>query len=177
MTEAVEQQPAVVPATESSESFVAVLDNEVDLTVQNRTKNKSKQYFIYVKPDETVGHYSDWLGLASTASIRRLNGLQYSAVLHMGQILKLPISKPSVVDKFEQLRQEFHRVLVEQFKEHYEIVGVKPYRVRPGDSVWKVAIKQQLPIWVVTSFNPELRKAAPKVGVTLSLPVLKSRKS
>jgi len=171
------QPPPVVPATESSESLVAVLDNEIDLNVKSRSKTRGTEYFIYVESEETLGHYSDWLGLGSTASIRRLNKLRYGTLLQIGQTMKLPVSKQSSIKKFEQLREEYHRVLIEEFKEHYEIVSVNSYRVVPGDSMWKVAKKQELPIWVVTSFNPQLRKDAPKVGETLSLPVIRERKT
>ncbi|HJP05972.1 MAG TPA: LysM domain-containing protein, partial [Arenicellales bacterium] len=90
--------------------------------------------------------------------------------------LLLPVSGPDKQHAFERRRQEYHRVLVEEFKENFDVTGTTAYTVEAGDSLWVLAREFELPIWVITRFNPALRTTPPRAGEILKIPRIRSRK-
>ena len=156
---------------------IGVLDQDIEVGVQVTSRDGRKVYRINVEANETLGHYSDWLRLGGIAPIRRLNGMQETKTLEIGDALLLPISNQTQRSDFEQRRQEYHRVLVEEFKEHFEIVKVRRYTARRGDSVWRLARDFDLPLWMITRYNPELRTAMPVIGDDLRIPSIRKRGS
>ncbi|GIS91602.1 MAG: hypothetical protein CM1200mP20_16430 [Pseudomonadota bacterium] len=144
---------------------IGVLDQDIEFSVQVTSRDGNQVYRINVEANETLGHYSDWLKLLGVLGpIRRLNGNQETRTLEIGDALLLPITGQTQRSEFEQRRQEYHRVLVEEFKEHFEIVEVRRYTVRGGDSVWRLARDFDLPLWMITRYNPKLRTAMPVIG-------------
>ncbi|GIT54440.1 MAG: hypothetical protein Ct9H300mP16_16000 [Pseudomonadota bacterium] len=107
-----------------------MLDQDIEFSVQVTSRDGNQVYRINVEANETLGHYSDWLKLGGVGPIRRLNGNQETRTLEIGDALLLPITGQTQRSEFEQRRQEYHRVLVEEFKEHFEIVEVRRYTVR-----------------------------------------------
>ncbi len=172
---AVAEAPRDAPA--ASDPAAAVLDAEVDYGVRVRGDGAARVYTIRAAPDETFGHYADWLGLDGTHAIRRLNDIRAGATLRVGQRIRLPIRGVQTAERFQQKRSDYHRVLVEEFKEHYRIVGVETYRVKPGDSLWAIASDLELPLWVVDRFNPGALQTPPGVGDPLRVPVVRGRKA
>ncbi len=153
----------------------AVLDAEFDYSIKRSTRGGRRVYTIRAEPDETLGHYADWLGQEEARAIRRVNGMRLGATLRIGQTLTLPIDSDQVAEQFVRHRADYHRVLVEEFKEYYEIVGLDSYRVKAGDSLWEIAREFELPLWVVERFNEGASRALPAVGASLTVPRVQSR--
>ena len=78
-------------------------------------------------------------------------------------------------DAFERRREEYHQVLVEEFKENFEVTGSEEYKIEAGDSLWVLAREFELPIWVITRYNPELRSGPPRAGRSITIPRIRSR--
>jgi membrane-bound lytic murein transglycosylase D len=131
-------------------------------------------FSIVVQPEETMGHYADWLGIGSTRPIRKRNGMRSSRHLVVGRKIVLPVKTDEQLQTFTARRKAFHRTLVDQFQQHYEILGVEHYVVENGDSMWKIAQKLELPYWVLTNLNPQA--SSPGIGDRLVVPVAKARK-
>ncbi|GJL81783.1 MAG: hypothetical protein DHS20C01_14170 [marine bacterium B5-7] len=159
----------------AGEASVSPLDGEIDLAVLSRTRNGVLQNYILVESEETLGHYADWLGIGSMSPISDLNKIGMREVLKTGELILLPVKTDEQKQQFQNRRAEYHRVLVEEFKEAYEIQNVNAYTVRVGDSAWKIASKFQLPLWVVNLYNPELRSRSPAAGETLKIPQIEPR--
>jgi hypothetical protein len=157
------------------EGSVSPLDRPIDLSVQTAGVNGKTVYRINIEPEETLGHYSDWLRLGGVKQLRELNGYDSTRVLASGDALLLPVTGSDQQHSFERRRQEYHRVLVEEFKENFEVTGTEAYTVRPGDSLWMLAHEFELPIWVITRFNPGLRAGPPRAGEDLQIPRIRSR--
>jgi len=154
---------------------VSPLDRPIDLSVQTSAVNGKTLYRINVEPEETLGHYSDWLRLGGVRKIRELNGYDTTQVLASGDALLLPVVDAAQQDAFEKRREEYHRVLVEEFKENFEVTGANEYKIQSGDSLWVLAREFELPIWVITRYNPELRSGPPRAGKSIKIPRIRSR--
>ncbi|MFT5111179.1 MAG: membrane-bound lytic murein transglycosylase D [Parasphingorhabdus sp.] len=170
--------PAEISPSDSDSIGAAAtspLDNQIDLDVRVIQVTSGFQHSISVEADETLGHYADWLGIGSSSAIRTLNKLPLDTLLEVGKKLKLPVSTDQQLAKFQKQRQDYHRVLVEEFKEHYQIMNIESYIVKSGDSPWRIADKFQLPFWVITRYNPDLRKRGPSPGEVLKIPQVRPR--
>jgi LysM repeat protein len=174
-TELSDGSPGPTPALAQREGSVSPLDRPVDLSIQTAGVNGKTVYRINIEPEETLGHYSDWLRLGGVKKLRELNGYDSTRVLASGDALLLPVTGSDQQHSFERRRQEYHRVLVEEFKENFEVTGTEAYTVRPGDSLWMLAHEFELPIWVITRFNPGLRAGPPRAGEDLQIPRIRSR--
>ena len=113
--------------------------------------------------------------MGGIAAIRKLNGIQKTQNLQVGDVLLLPVSEQTQVSAFDQRRLEYHRVLVEEFKENFEVLSVQHYTIQPGDSVWRVASSFELPVWLIMRYNPELRTTLPIAGNILRIPSIRKR--
>ncbi|MGI9309954.1 MAG: LysM peptidoglycan-binding domain-containing protein, partial [bacterium] len=72
-------------------------------------------------------------------------------------------------------RTDYHQVLSEALKEHYDLVGIETYRVRRGDSLWLLSNQLGFPVWLLYRLNPMLRAAELQVGQAIALPKLKAK--
>ena len=153
------------------------LDQDIEFRIQATEQAGKRVYRINIEPGETLGHYSDWLRLGGIAAIRKLNGIQKTQNLQVGDVLLLPVSEQTQASAFDQRRLEYHRVLVEEFKENFEVLNVQKYTIQPGDSVWRVASSFELPIWLIMRYNPELRTTLPIAGNILRIPSIRKRRT
>jgi membrane-bound lytic murein transglycosylase D len=154
----------------AGDAITSPLDVNVDFRIITKTSNNKTSYLVNVESDETLGHFADWLAIGSSSSIWKLNGLQPKQSLITGQRLLLPETTSQQRDQFTQKREEYHRVLVEEFKENYRVVSIENYTTKSGDSPWKIANSFQLPLWVITRYNPSSRLRMPSVGEVLKIP-------
>jgi len=165
--------PPPKPVIDTSGVYQTLIDN-ISVDVIPGKQNGRYIFSIVVQPEETMGHYADWLGIGGTRPIRKRNGMGSSQQLIVGKKIILPVKTDEQLRVFAERRKAFHRTLVDQFQQHYEILGVDTYVVKNGDSMWKIAQKLELPYWVLTNLNP--RAARPAVGDKLIVPVAKARK-
>ncbi len=154
---------------------IGPLDQDIEFRIQATEQAGKRVYRINIEPGETLGHYSDWLRLGGIAAIRELNGIQKTRNLQVGDVLLLPVSEQTQAFAFDQRRLEYHRVLVEEFKENFEVLNVQQYTIQPGDSVWRVASSFELPVWLIMRYNPELRTTLPIAGNILRIPSIRKR--
>ncbi|NOZ10445.1 MAG: transglycosylase SLT domain-containing protein [Gammaproteobacteria bacterium] len=147
-----------------------------DLYVEVLPRAGSKIYRIRIEPEETLGHYADWLGIGSTRPLRELNDVSAAKNMRIGARLKLPIKNEKQIKRFERRRISFHRSLETQFQEHYRITGKEEYQVKRGDNGWVISKRAEVPLWLLRRFNPEILFRPPQVGEIVYLPVMESRK-
>jgi len=159
----------------AGEAATTPLDIRIDFRIKSEGSGESLRHFVNVEAEETLGHFADWLGIGSSAALKTLNKIGNNQLLITGQRLWLPVKTNEQRDRFGEKREEYHRVLVEEFKENYRVINVESYKVRKGDSPWRIADRFQLPLWVITRYNPELRRREPVSGEILRVPQVKRR--
>lgn len=152
-----------------------LLDTLPDLSISISGSASNPIYRLSVEADETLGHYSDWLGLGSTKAIKKLNDLPRGHTLRIGTVLKLPVTSGNQVTAFERKRIEYHQVLSEALKEHYSLTGIEQYTVRSGDSIWSLSNRFGFPVWLLYRVNPVLQLSSLKIKQKILLPKLQEK--
>ncbi len=116
--------------------------------------NEPVSDWITVHPEETIGHYADWLGMPAGA-LRKINGMPFGREIQVGQRLKLSFNQVGKKD-FHARRMEYHRGIQEDFFQHFKVVSVEMYTVRSGDNIWSLAQGQfRVPFWLLKRYNKE----------------------
>ncbi len=129
---------------------------------------------IFVQPNETLGHYAEWLGVRASR-LRQLNGMRYGEPVVLHQKLRLDFSQVPPGD-FERVRVEYHRELQEEFFTEWEIEGTSIHKVGPGDSIWKLSTRQfEVPIWLLRQYNPDVDLDSLSAGTQITVPKLRQR--
>jgi membrane-bound lytic murein transglycosylase D len=124
---------------------------------------------IRVAGDETLGHFSSWLGV-STQHVRDINRFKFRRPVLIGQRVKLDFRKVSRED-FETRRRDYHRELQASYFAAHRIVGTEVYIARPGDSLWTLTQRgTQLPMWLVQQYNPDVDLAELRAGTQIVMP-------
>ncbi len=168
-----EKQTDTAVATADAEGLIEPLIRELDLKVVYRQRNGDGLYGVRVQPEETLGHYADWLGIGYTRKIRKLNRVSSRTRIQVGRWISLPIQSPKMREEFEKKREEYHRTLTDEFRQHYEVVALDLHLVKKGDSLWQIAREYEIPYWVLTRYNPEQR--SPNIGDRVIVPLLKAK--
>ncbi len=134
------------------------------------TTRGKRQGIIRVEAEETLGHYADWLGIA-TLKIRRLNGFRYGKLIRPNQQVKIPLDKVSK-EQFEKKRFGYHKQIEEDFFGSFKIENVKTYHIKNGDNIWTLCHKVfQVPFWLINKYNPNLDINALQPSQKLMIPV------
>ncbi len=129
---------------------------------------------IEVQPDETLGHYAEWLEITASA-LRRLNGIKSSRSLQLGQRLRLDFSRVDTA-RFEARRRAHHRQLQASFYGDWQVAGTREYVLRRGDSLWALSNgKGGVPVWLLRAFNPGVDFGRLKAGQRVTIPRLERR--
>ena len=158
--------PAVERAPKGPSFGVVSLADPNDYTVLDGD-------LVQVEAAETLGHYADWLEIR-TQRLRDMNGLRYGTTVSFGKRLRLDFSRVSR-ETFTQRRVAFHHELQEAFFSHYHVVGVSEYKVRRGDSVWRLMRRNDVPMWLLRQYNPGLDPDTLEVGAQLLFPRLQAK--
>ncbi len=154
--------PALVAGAEKS----AMTADPSDYTVANDGT-------IEVQATETLGHYAEWLDVRAT-HLRELNHLRFGTPVVIGQRLKIDTAHVSA-DDFTQRRRDYHQKLQEDFFAFNRIVGTEVHVVRPGESVWAIVQKtQNVPIWLLRQYNPDIDFDAVRPRTELELPLVET---
>jgi membrane-bound lytic murein transglycosylase D len=131
---------------------------------------------ITVQAAETLGHYAEWLEVA-TSRLRRLNGMSYGTPVAIGRQAKLDFSEVTP-EIFEHRRLDFHQALQEEFFDAYEVVGTDAHQLKRGDTLWELAeVRYRIPIWLLRQYNPTLDFSALQRGARLIIPRIQPRQA
>ena len=172
-------QKLIIPGSDieqvDSRFEISPLDQEFDLSVQATEVDGQKIFRINAEPEETLQHYADWLQTSDVGVIHELNNGTIGESLFIGDVLLLPITSRNQLTIFERQRQDYHRMLVEEFKETFEVSEVHNYTVIKGESLWTIARKFDLPVWIVTRYNPFLRSQDPQIADKIQVPIVEPR--
>jgi len=126
---------------------------------------------IYVQPEETLGHYADWLGIP-TRVLRNLNGLKYGQDIRLGQKIKLVFNSVSEKE-FRRKRMEYHRGIEEDFFASFTVEGVLVHSIKSGENIWYLCNQvYEIPYWLVRKYNPNKNLEQLKAGDELIIPIV-----
>jgi membrane-bound lytic murein transglycosylase D len=129
----------------------------------------SKAGVMIVRPDETLGLIADW-SKTSAEALRKLNHLRKGAMVGLGHELKLELSRVDVGD-FEAVRRRYHRELQDAYFAEHRIAATHNYEIKRGDSLWTIAHNHgDLPVWLVTQYNPDANFRDMRPGMSITLP-------
>jgi membrane-bound lytic murein transglycosylase D len=122
-----------------------------------------------VQAGETLGHFADW-SQVNSADLRALNKLHKNAMVTQGKKIKLDLSHVGAA-QFIAARREYHHHLQESFFASHRIAGTETYALKHGDSLWTIALqKNDLPVWLVAQYNPDVNFNDMRPGTTITLP-------
>ena len=166
--------PTITPS-ERATSCIAICVVAAEVSIERTYQDGGKTIgVIRVEVEETLGHYAEWAGV-QTWQIRRLNDLAYGRTLHLHQKLKVPLNK-TASHLFEQSRYEHHKRIQEDFFSAYRIGELAPYRIQRGDNYWTLCREKfDIPMWLLTHFNPEVDLADLRVHQKLMIPAIEKR--
>lgn len=130
---------------------------------------------IVVSVDETIGHYAEWLDIA-TWKIRKLNNMGSGSDIRLNKRLQLPIEQKEMVDKFIETRLQYHMAIEEDFYSQYKVADVKSRLVKKGETLWDICNQSDnenvLPLWLFKKYNKHLDLSALMPGTTIWIPVI-----
>ncbi|MEZ4703894.1 MAG: LysM peptidoglycan-binding domain-containing protein [Bdellovibrionota bacterium] len=110
------------------------------------------------------------MSIGWATKIRKANRMSIDDDIVVGQKLILPIDNTEEKKKFEDERIRYHLTIEEGFREKYAITGNSTYRVQRGDNYWSISKKLQVPLWLLSRYNPDLYKEPIKLGDVLNVP-------
>ena len=160
------QAEAIGPALVTGAEKVALSADPSDYTV-------ASDGTIEVQATETLGHYAEWLEVRATR-LRELNRMRLGTPVVIGQRLKIDTSRVSA-DEFDQRRRGYHQKLQEDFFAINRIIGTEVHVVRRGESLWVIAQRyQNLPIWLLRQYNPDVDFDDVRPRTQLTLPLVET---
>ena len=145
-----------------------VADNNLEKDNSSKTTTK-----IIVKPDETIGHFADWLKV-QPQELRNINGQNLGEEVYVDQEIEITFRNISE-NKFEQKRFEFHQAIEEDFFTNFEINYIKVHTVQKGDNVWNLCNEiYKVPFWLIQKYNPQKKLLKLKSGDLILIPDIKN---
>ncbi len=129
--------------------------------------------YLIVFPNETLGHFADWLKIP-LSYLRQINDLNRRSQIYQGQKIRLDFRRVSK-DNFLAKRYKYHLEVLNGFLQQKEFVNCVEYKVAAGESVWEIANNRyKLPLELIRYFNidSDFNKLFP--GDVLRIPVLMS---
>jgi LysM repeat protein len=149
-----------------------LLEEPVSEDIQPRAAGAGEMA-VLVRSGESLVLISRWSGL-SVEAIASRNTLEVSAPVYPGQSLILELGEYES-DGFASARQSFQDDRLERYLDrHGGLVGVSPHVVETGETAWRVAKDNDLPIWVLSAFNSEADLDRLGIGAKLYVPVVGS---
>jgi len=126
---------------------------------------------ITVEAEETLGHLAEWLGVRA-ADLRRLNGLRFNQDLGLNQRLRIEFSRVDR-EEFLQRRNEYHKMIEDDFNRAYRIGEVLQHTVARGETLWSLCHKKfQLPLWLLVGHNPNRDLSKLAAGDVINIPMI-----
>ena len=155
-----------------------VIPKEKLIVKQLEIKEKPEKFephynTILVMPEETLGHYADWLEIR-TQELRYINNFRYGRDIHLNQTIRLKFSEVSYKE-FTRRRMEYHRALREDFFASYRVDSVQTHLLKNGESLWYLCNEvYEVPYWLLIKYNPELDTNTLRKGDKIVIPVVNS---
>jgi len=129
---------------------------------------------ITVRPDETLGHYAEWLEVP-TQTLRRLNNLRYGRDIYIGRKLKLTFKNVTPA-LFYQRRAAYHENIENSYYEIYMVTGVRIHQMQPGENIWSLCNEvYQIPYWLLLKYNAHLKLQKLKTGDEVIFPLVSAK--
>jgi len=126
---------------------------------------------VVVEPDETLGHFADWLNVP-TQKLRRINGLSFRQSIHIGQPLWLTFERLTP-EEFHRRRIEYHQGIEEDFYRNYTVSGEKTHKIKWGENIWYLCNSvYELPYWLFKKYNPNRNLLQLAAGEEVVIPVV-----
>lgn len=126
---------------------------------------------IEVQPQETLGHYADWLGVR-TQAIRDRNGFAFRRPVVVGERIELVAGAVDAAE-FERRRVAHHKAHQDAFFRDHKITGVREHKLAGGESLWVLSHRSfGVPVWLLRQYNPELDLQRVRAGTRVRYPVL-----
>ena len=140
--------------------------------VFNIYKKNGKTYgYITVQPEESIGLYCSWLGIAES-SLSALNKLVPKEPIDPGQQLLLVFDRLSPT-LFEEKRLDFFRATEKDFFAAFTVIGKKIYQVISGDTLWDICYnKFDIPLWLLKRYNSTMSLAKLDKKQELIIPII-----
>ena len=124
---------------------------------------------IVVWADETLGHLAAWSGVGIDA-LRVRNHLKKGGSVTPGRRLRLDLSHVTA-ERFVAARSAYHAHLQDGFFATHRIAGTDTVAINRGDSLWTLAQQHgDLPLWLITQYNPDVDFNAMQPGSHVTLP-------
>ncbi len=139
------------------------IDIKPSLTVYDNT--------VIVQPDETLGHFADWLEI-STWTLRRLNNLSYYQQVRVGQKIDLEFNRVPL-ETFQERRTAYHQKIQNEFFKQYKINGSIEHTIGRGETLWTIATYQfDIPLWLLIAYNHDEDPNRIRPGETVMIPIV-----
>jgi len=165
---------AAAAATERDREDPGILplETQPDLAADPADYSVRADGTIIVQAAETLGHYAEWLGVASKR-LRDINRLGTDQGLVIGHRLKLDLSKTSRAS-FERQRTAHHQSLEASYFQDVRIAGLRQHHVQSGDTLWRLAKQRYgIPLWLLRQYNPDIAlDSVLPLGGVIAVPVL-----
>jgi membrane-bound lytic murein transglycosylase D len=127
--------------------------------------------YINVQPEETLGHYADWLQI-NTQRLRDANSLLFGQDIQVGQRIRLIFTRVAA-KQFHRRRLEYHKSIQEDFFNNYKVKGVRHYSIQSGDNLWRICNQQfEIPCWLLAQYNPDKKISKLYPGDKLTVPII-----
>lgn len=142
-----------------------------EITAILKRRLNPAQEMIRVFPQETLGHFSEWLNV-SISQLRRMNNLSGREKLFTGQPLKLDFSRVAPA-QFLEKRLRYHLSLISLYTRDGGQIKLEDYTIRSGENLWSLAHKRyKFPVNLLLYFNDfdKLERLYP--GDVIKLPIL-----
>ncbi len=163
-----------VEMTRDMESRVVRAPQQVVAMPSFRTLGFPQNGQVRVEPDETLGHFADWLEVP-TQKLRNINRLSYSAPIRIEQPLWLTFEKVTP-EEFHRRRVEYHQGIEEDFYNNYNVIGETQHKVKRGENIWVVCNREfEIPYWLIKRYNPDTDLLRLIAGQEIVVPVVEAK--
>ena len=143
---------------------------EVRAFLQQRLTPRGETAIIY--PEETLGHYSDWLGMPIN-ELRRLNNISRGQRLMSGQRLRIAFTYVTP-ETFVRRRLRYHAGLVERVVTAGGSIELVDHVIQRGDNLWNLARRRLgFPANFLVYFNDLTTLERLYPGDVIKLPIIR----
>ena len=159
-------------------SLILVPEEEPVMAIPDETDVASLRVpiseWIRVEPEETLGHYAEWLEVP-TQKLRNLNNLAFGQEIRIGQRIRLTFENVTP-EEFTRRRYEYLKSIEEDFFSAYRVDGVKTHKVRRGQNIWFITQRlYDVPLWLVAKYNAEKDLQNLHAGDEIIIPIISAR--